>query len=100
MEALNEINAIGQTIGLETRRLRDLQIDHGFPIIEFRKIATPYGVRLLCVCDEFKVFLPERFSRLSDATIIELNSQELCLKYLGMQHSTYMVQFLPIQPTM
>lgn len=100
MEALNEINTIGQTIGLETRRLRDLQIDHGFPIIEFRKINTRYGDRVLCVCDEFKVFLPERFSRLSDATLAELNSQDLCLKYLGMQHSTHVVQFLPAQPNL
>ena len=98
MEALNEINVIGQTIGLETKRLKELPIDQGFNITELRRISTRYGERILCVCDEFKVVLPERFTRLSDATLAELNAQSLCLKYMGLQHSTYVVQFIPSQP--
>ena len=98
MEALNEINTLGHTIGLETKRLRDLPIDQAFTIIEFKRISTRFGDRVLCICDEFKVFLPARFARLSDASLADLNSQELYLKYLGMQHSTYVVQFLPAHP--
>lgn len=86
MEALRKIQQIGKCQNTHTMKLNELEEDHLYPVKEFKSINTKIGKRIIVFLkdkkDEFKVFLPERFSKgLDKKEIKNLNSQNKSLIY-------------------
>lgn len=92
---MNVLNAVGQSCGLETKKLSELPTHIPFRIIKIRKLKTAYGDRVLCVCENFETFLPIRFNDMSESVFDEVNNavQPVHLIYEGFKNNRCMVRF-------
>lgn len=84
MNALNNINRVGEQTQVETRRVTDLEVFKQYRVCELKRIQTRYGARILCCLEDFNVFLPTRFARLTNGELEELNREpQLFMFYQG-----------------
>lgn len=93
MDALTELNTVGLAPGLPTRRIQDLPLGHQFPIVALQRIDTRYGARILCTCPDFVVFLPAKFSALSDTCINAPLHRRISFMYEGKQNGASTIRF-------
>lgn len=95
MEALAELNALGASAftGLPTRAVRTLPIGEAVPIRGVKRVTTRFGQRLLVTCQDYVVFLPERYTTISEQTETACNGGGLALLYLGEINGTSQLRF-------
>ena len=65
MDVLKQLNAIAQNQHIPTKKLSELNIDQEYPIIKLKDVQTKHGKKIVAVFEDFQVFLPDRFSKLS-----------------------------------
>lgn len=94
MDSFAELNKIGSSAGLETVRLTDVPTNKPFLLTSMKRVDTCYGQKILCTCEQFKVFLPSRFSSMSEESINTPEKQPTFIKYKGMQNGACIIEFV------
>lgn len=83
---MEKINQLGQLAGFKpVKRIPQLVINKPYKIFKIYKVMTKsFGLKLVCDLGGFTVFLPERFSNLTDVELQELNdTPNIALVYQG-----------------
>lgn len=66
------------------KSLRDLEINKGYKILKSKRVTNSiFGVSILLELEECSVFLPKRFSGLSNDFLLELDKGAALLIYRG-----------------
>ncbi|XP_047000158.1 uncharacterized protein LOC124615992 [Schistocerca americana] len=83
--SLQNLNALGSGASIQkaTTRLSTLPINEKFIILRAKRVTTPFGPAVLVELESTKVFLPTRFSKMSDEDLEYLNSGKVHLTYTG-----------------
>lgn len=83
-----------------TKPLNELEIDVNYPIQDIRSVFTRYGRKIvLDLLNGWSVFLPQRYAKLSEDQIQQMNEEKLSLVYSGKQinnegYECYKIKFV------
>lgn len=80
-EELNQL-AQGETF-LPTRKLNELKQSHPYRIQGVKSVKTKYGERIILILQEFQIFLPDRFRKMTTAQKDALNDGSWEVTYNG-----------------
>lgn len=75
-------------------KLSALGENRKFRILEARRMKSRYGLRLIVELSDCQVFLPQRFSSISDKHLKLLNNQNIFLVYKGPIGQTSKIEFV------
>lgn len=97
---LQSINNVGLLIQKDVVPLKDLQVGRLYPFVEVRPVETQHGRSIVVELEEFQVYLPKRFSTMSEHNIALLNADvdELYFVCMGPKevkngNPTHLVEF-------
>lgn len=77
------LNGIGLLETKDIRKLSELSTEIKYRVYNLQTIETLYGRRVVAELTNFSVFLPSRFTKLTNEQIEEYNTKRLTLHYLG-----------------
>ena len=83
-----------------TKSLSELEINVNYPIQNIRSVFTRYGRKIvLDLLNGWSVFLPQRYAKLSEDQIQQMNEEKLSLVYSGKQinnegYECYKIKFV------
>lgn len=91
---LQSLKHLGEGGGSKTTlRLSSLEQGEKYPILSARRTTTKFGAAVVAYLKESKIFLPARFSALSDEELEFLNSGTVALIYRGRKNSMDIIDF-------
>lgn len=94
----NEVSSELNHLGLikPTLKVKDMVQDTHYRILGARKVSTKFGNRVVLDLENYQLFLPARYEKLSDKAVADLNENKYCIVNKGAVSSTFSLEFINV----